>query len=189
MAVAKHVAVIRLNGKLLLPFKTKCSNSVQCRLLHISSFEMYPRKNSPFIEQRDNDSFGGSVTVPRRRSIPDNLFQKPEIPEKLMKYNEHKNRIVMDSTGGMLSSYNPILKKSSIFSFEGWRQRWQSFKDTLISTYSIGMIKRSVKPFKVREFAKEAEKLFIDVNECLTKGDMKGLLENTTLNAYYVGIC
>lgn len=72
---------------------------MQCRLLHISSFEMYPRKNSPFIEQRDNDSFGGSVTVPRRRSIPDNLFQKPEIPEKLMKYNEHKNRIVMDSTG------------------------------------------------------------------------------------------
>ena len=35
--------------------------------------------------------------------------------------------------------------------------------------YSIGMIKRSVKPFKVRDFAKEAEKTFIHVNTCLTK--------------------
>ena len=26
-----------------------------------------------------------------------------------------------------------------------------------------------MKPFKVRDFAKEAEKLFIDVNTCLTK--------------------
>ena len=35
--------------------------------------------------------------------------------------------------------------------------------------YSIGIIKRSVKPFKVRDFAKEAEQKFIDVNTCLTK--------------------
>ena len=146
---------------------------------------MNPRKNSPFISEISEPSFDGSATVPRRRSIPDSLYQKPDIPAKLMKYNEYKDRIVMDSPGVMLSTYVPTLKKSSIFSVEGWKQRWQSFKDAIISTYSIGIIKRSVKPFKVRDFAKEAEQKFIDVNTCLTNGDKTGLLERTTLTAYY----
>jgi hypothetical protein len=67
---------------------------------------MNPRKNSPFISEINEPSFDGSATVPRRRSIPDSLYQKPDIPEQLMKYNEYKDRIVMDSPGNVRSFMN-----------------------------------------------------------------------------------
>ena len=62
---------------------------------------MNPRKNSPFNNEISEPSYDGSATVPRRRSIPDSLYQKPDIPAQLMKYNEYKDRIVMDSPGTM----------------------------------------------------------------------------------------
>ncbi|XP_028399405.1 39S ribosomal protein L45, mitochondrial-like [Dendronephthya gigantea] len=173
------------NRKLLVLLQNYVDVAVQCCHFHTSNIPTYPRKNSPFLSELNEPSFDGSATVPRRRSIPDSLYQKPDIPEQLMKYNEYRDRIVVDSPGGMLSTYAPITKKSSIFTIEGWKQRWKSFKDGIISTYSIGIIKRSVKPFKVREFAKEAENTFIDVNTCLANGDKTGLQEKTSLTAYY----
>ncbi len=68
---------------------------------------MNPRKNSPFISEVNEPSFDGSATVPRRGSIPDSLYQKPDIPEQLMKYNEYKDRIVMDSPGSILMAAPP----------------------------------------------------------------------------------
>ena len=41
----------------------------------------------------------GSAAVPKRRSIPDSLYQKPDIPGQLMRYNEYKDRLVVDSPG------------------------------------------------------------------------------------------
>ena len=51
------------------------------------------------MSETNEASFDGSATVPRRRSIPDSLYQKPDIPEQLMRYNQYKDRIVMDSPG------------------------------------------------------------------------------------------
>ena len=61
---------------------------------------MSPRKNSPFLSEVSEPSLDGSMEIaPKRRSIPDSLYRKPDIPEQLMRYNEYKDRVVIDSPG------------------------------------------------------------------------------------------
>ena len=79
--------------------KTNYIFAAPSRDFHASNVFEKPRKNSPFVNEINEPSFDGSATVPRKRSIPDSLYQKPDIPEQLMKYNEYKDRIVMDSPG------------------------------------------------------------------------------------------
>lgn len=63
---------------------------------------MSPRKNSPFINEISEPSMDGSSNTPKKPSIPDTLYHKPDIPEKLMKYNEYRDRVVLDSPGEFL---------------------------------------------------------------------------------------
>eukprot|EP00118_Oscarella_pearsei_P006416 m.28904 g.28904 ORF g.28904 m.28904 type:complete len:206 (+) comp31094_c0_seq3:162-779(+) len=93
---------------------------------------------------------------------------------------------IMSFTGQIVNEYTPPERgyRASLLSKKGWLQRWEAFKMKLVTTYSIGIIKRYAKPFKVIAFAKEAEKLFSEVNTALASSDKKSLLDLTTENAY-----
>ncbi|XP_065683551.1 large ribosomal subunit protein mL45 isoform X1 [Hydra vulgaris] len=93
--------------------------------------------------------------------------------------------IKLDSTGIIFVTYVPPLKKEFIFSIKGLVQRWLGFKEFIKSMYCIVNIKRKLKPakFKTVEFAKEAQKRFIDVNTALQKNDKASemiMIENAT---------
>eukprot|EP00118_Oscarella_pearsei_P006415 m.28902 g.28902 ORF g.28902 m.28902 type:complete len:249 (+) comp31094_c0_seq2:154-900(+) len=94
--------------------------------------------------------------------------------------------ITTRSVGQIVNEYTPPERgyRASLLSKKGWLQRWEAFKMKLVTTYSIGIIKRYAKPFKVIAFAKEAEKLFSEVNTALASSDKKSLLDLTTENAY-----
>eukprot|EP00118_Oscarella_pearsei_P006418 m.28909 g.28909 ORF g.28909 m.28909 type:complete len:111 (+) comp31094_c0_seq6:162-494(+) len=79
---------------------------------------------------------------------------------------------IMSFTGQIVNEYTPPERgyRASLLSKKGWLQRWEAFKMKLVTTYSIGIIKRYAKPFKVIAFAKEAEKLFSEVNTALARG-------------------
>ena len=69
---------------------------------------MSPRKSSPFVKPTNEVSLEGSAesAAPKRRSIPETLYRQPDMPKGLMKYNEYKNRIVVDSPGAFNSNKN-----------------------------------------------------------------------------------
>lgn len=79
----------------------------------------------------------------------------------------------IDSTGQIFSSYVPVEKKEFVLSGKGLGQRWEAIKASVMSTYAIAMIKRKAKPFKVVEFAKIAQRKFIDVNNALQQENNK----------------
>ncbi|XP_057293888.1 39S ribosomal protein L45, mitochondrial-like [Hydractinia symbiolongicarpus] len=73
----------------------------------------------------------------------------------------------LDSTGEIFSSYVPVENKAFILSIKGLGQRWEALKAFVMTTYAIAMIKRKAKPFKAVDFAKTAQKKFIDVNNAI----------------------
>jgi len=90
----------------------------------------------------------------------------------------------IDSTGQIFSSYVPPEKKQFMLTGQGANQRWESLKALVQSTYAVAMIKRNVKPFRAVDFAKAAQKKFIDVNNALQEDSKKSDLlmkEHATL--------
>jgi len=89
----------------------------------------------------------------------------------------------VDSTGKIFSSFIPKKDKSP-------KYLWESTKAKLMSTYAIAMIKRKEsRPFKVVEFAQEAQKKFIDLNNDLQLKRNKAIElrmeENATLEVLF----
>eukprot|EP00123_Amoebidium_parasiticum_P008000 comp18513_c0_seq1/m.19912 comp18513_c0_seq1/g.19912 ORF comp18513_c0_seq1/g.19912 comp18513_c0_seq1/m.19912 type:complete len:276 (-) comp18513_c0_seq1:505-1332(-) len=88
---------------------------------------------------------------------------------------------------GQLVIESPPFEKDqmkSIFSKDGFGQRWQNFKGMFQSTIGVAIAKRHMKGFKVREFAEQVEQVYIRVNTALATGDSETLKTSVTGNVY-----
>ncbi|XP_065839439.1 large ribosomal subunit protein mL45-like isoform X2 [Oscarella lobularis] len=122
----------------------------------------------------------------KRAAVIEAARKRGDLDKFTIRQANMERPITLKSVGQIVNEYTPPEKeyRKSLITKAGWIQRWESLKMKLITTYSIGIIKRYVKPFKVIPFAKEAEKLYCEANSALAQNDKKALLELTTENAY-----
>lgn len=95
--------------------------------------------------------------------------------------------LIIDTVGSILSEYIPVEKKALVISPAGMKQRWEALKMLLISTYSLGVIRKNTKSFKARPFADNAQKTFIEVNMALQEND-KQKLKDLVIRSVYVAL-
>jgi len=110
----------------------------------------FKRKPSKFPQ---NDIIQRNEELMKKLNPMDERLTRKDIP------SDHGYRA--DSSGQIFSSFIPKTDKSA-------KNLWESTKAKISSTYAVAMIKRKdTKPFKVIEFAKSAQKKFIDLNNDL----------------------
>ncbi|XP_032222441.2 probable 39S ribosomal protein L45, mitochondrial isoform X2 [Nematostella vectensis] len=99
--------------------------------------------------------------------------------------DNQESALVIDSVGTVVSNYVPLDKKAFILTPTGIKQRWNAFKMSLWTVYSLAFVRRYCKPFKLREFAKDAQNLFIQVNKALEDKNKRKLEELATGSVYH----
>lgn len=91
--------------------------------------------------------------------------------------------IIIDSPGAIFSDYLPI-RRYYFFTPWGIKERWNALKNGLWTVYSLAVIRKYIKPFKIREFAEQAQNIYIDVNKALISKSKKDLQEVVTNKVY-----
>lgn len=72
------------------------------------------------------------------------------------------------------------LPLTSYFTPSGWAIRWNRWKDSWKSMYSMSKLKKNVKHWDLRRFKMDALESYIETNKALAKGDISALRSLTT---------
>lgn len=83
----------------------------------------------------------------------------------------------------IFSDYLPV-RRFFILTPAGLKERWNAFKNGLWTIYSLVHVRKHCKPFKLKEFAKEAQDIYIDVNKALISKDKHKLQDLATSSVY-----
>ena len=62
----------------------------------------------------------------------------------------------------------------------GWSLRWNRWKDSWKSMYSMSKLKKNIKSWNLKNFKIDALNLYIETNQALAKGDVSSLRSLTT---------
>ncbi|KAK3712986.1 hypothetical protein QZH41_014104 [Actinostola sp. cb2023] len=132
-------------------------------------------KSSPF----------GKRPNPKAAQREDFIKKNRNIKEMVGKSKSVQAPVLIDSTGTVVSNYIPLKRKAFILTPTGLMQRWDAFKNGLWTIYSLAFIKKYCKPFKLKQFAEEAQDIYIGVNKALISKDKKKLEELATGSVYH----
>lgn len=72
------------------------------------------------------------------------------------------------------------LPLTSYFTPSGWALRWNRWKDSWKSMYSMSKLKKNIKHWDLRQFKVDALESYIETNKALARGDMSALRSLTT---------
>ncbi|XP_022799430.1 probable 39S ribosomal protein L45, mitochondrial [Stylophora pistillata] len=101
-----------------------------------------------------------------------------------MTVNRPLNRpLLIDSPGVIFSDYLPI-RRYYFFTPWGIKERWNAFKNGFWTIYSLVLIRRHIKPFKLTDFGPKAQEIYIAANEALARKSKKDLQEVVTNSVY-----
>jgi hypothetical protein len=67
------------------------------------------------------------------------------------------------------------LPLTSYFTPSGWGLRWNRWKDSWKSMYSMSKLKKNIKHWDLRQFKMDALESYIETNKALAKGDLSAL--------------
>lgn len=164
MAVSIYLLSRSVPAKQIITFSL-LKNTQQCFCPSIVTIQHRQRSRKAWSKFPKEDGVTRIEELGQKLNPPPARKQNEDLP------NDHGFKI--DSSGQIFSSYVPPEKKNFIFTGAGLGQRWESLKASIMSTYAVAMIKRKAKPFKVVEFAKVAQKKFVDVNNALQQENDK----------------
>ncbi|EDO48989.1 predicted protein [Nematostella vectensis] len=100
--------------------------------------------------------------------------------------DNQESALVIDSVGTVVSNYVPLDKKAFILTPTEVGGKQSTKKWLAVFTFRIlAFVRRYCKPFKLREFAKDAQNLFIQVNKALEDKNKRKLEELATGSVYH----
>lgn len=122
---------------------------------------------SPYFDQKKIKERMKLAQLEHNKQIKDPATP-PKIPDWALAQAPKK-----DGAGKIVDPFVPIpvALMPSFLSMQGIRYRWLAFKKGVGSVLSIGLTRKKDPSFKPVPFAVEAQRIFIAVNEALTKGD------------------
>ncbi|XP_068749732.1 large ribosomal subunit protein mL45-like isoform X1 [Montipora capricornis] len=131
----------------------------------MSKASPFPRRNNPMTKEREalKKAWPGMGKITK-----DNQLDRP---------------MFIDSPGMIFSDYLPI-RRFFFFTPAGLKERWNAFKNGLWTIYSLAHVKKHCKPFKLKEFAKDAQDLYIEVNNAVMRKDKQRLQDLATSSTY-----
>lgn len=125
----------------------------------------FPRRNNPMVKERDN----------MKKTMPGMA--------KITQENKLDRPMFIDSPGMIFSDYLPI-RRHFFFTPAGLMERWNALKNGLWTIYSLVHVRKHCKPFKLKEFAKQAQDLYIEVNNAVMSKDKHKLQDLATSSTY-----
>lgn len=131
----------------------------------MSKTSPFPKRSNPMKKQREDVS----------KSMPG--------ISKMNKERAMDRPMFIDSPGVIFSDYLPI-RRFFILTPSGIKERWNAFKNGLWTIYSLVHVRKHCKPFKLKEFAKQAQEIYIDVNKSLISKDKQKLQDLATSSVY-----
>ncbi|CAH3172982.1 unnamed protein product [Porites lobata] len=131
----------------------------------MSKSSPFPKRNNPMKKQREDV----------RKSMPG--------ISKMNKEKAMDRPFFIDSPGMIFSDYLPV-RRFFILTPSGIKERWNAFKNGLWTIYSLVHVRKHCKPFKLKEFANEAQEIYIDVNKAVISKDKQKLQDNATSSVY-----
>ncbi|ORY08320.1 Tim44-domain-containing protein [Basidiobolus meristosporus CBS 931.73] len=83
---------------------------------------------------------------------------------------------------GVLDDFVPLKRQDrpSLLSKKGWKVSMAHWKNTVLSTLGVGMVKFHVKGFKPKQFVQDAEELYNEMNTAFASGNLDVLKEVCT---------
>lgn len=131
----------------------------------MSKTSPFPKRNNPMKKEKEAmmKSMPGMAKVSKDKKMDRPMF--------------------IDSPGMIFSGYLPI-RRFFFLTPSGIQERWNAFKNGLWTIYSLVHVRKHCKPFKLKEFAEQAQDIYINVNNALISKDKQKLQDLATSSVY-----